>query len=68
MQDLTASVTINVLHITFSRNNAVSRSTANDWVNAVLENDLRSPRLALESLKMTEQYGRDSHRRILFLF
>ena len=65
MQDLTANVTINVLRITFSKNNTVSRSTANDWVNAILENDLRSTKLAEQALKMTVEYGRDSNRRIL---
>ena len=65
MQDLIANVTINVLRITFSKNNTVSRSTANDWVNGILENDLRSIKLAKQALKMTIEYGRDSNRRIL---
>ena len=65
MQDLIANITINVLRITFSKNNTVSRSTANDWVNWILENDLRSIKLAEQALKLTVEYGRDSNRRIL---
>ena len=49
----------------FEKNNAISRSAANDWIGAILENDLRSTKLAEQALKMTEPYGRDSHRRVL---
>ena len=49
----------------FEKNNAVSRSAANDWVAAILENDLRSTKLAEQALKMTESFGKDSHRRVL---
>ena len=49
----------------FEKNNAVSRSAANDWVSAILENNLRSTKLAEQTLRMTESFGKDSHRRVL---
>ena len=49
----------------FEKNNAVSRSAANDWVSGILENNLRSTKLAEQVLRMTETFGKDSHRRVL---
>ena len=49
----------------FEKNNAVSRAVANDWVSGIIENDLRSTKLADQVLKMTETFGKDSPRRIL---
>ena len=49
----------------FEKNNAVSRSVANDWISGILENNLRSTKLADQVLKMTETFGKDSPRRVL---
>ena len=65
MQDLMANVTLNVLKIMFKKNGTTARNTATDFVNGILENDLRSPKLATEALKISRDYGQDSQRRIL---
>ena len=49
----------------FEKNNAVSRAVANDWISGILENNLRSTKLADQVLKMTETFGKDSPRRVL---
>ena len=59
------NVTLNVLKIMFQKNSTTARNTAMDFVNGILDNDLRSPRLATESLKISKDYGRDSQRRVL---
>ena len=41
MQDLMSNVTLNVLRIMFQKNNTAARNTATDFVNGILDNDLR---------------------------
>ena len=59
------NVTLNVLKIMFQKNGTTARNTATDFVNGILDNDLRSPRLATEALKISKDFGRDSQRRVL---
>ena len=49
----------------FEKNNAVSRAVANDWISGILENNLRSTKLADKVLEMTKTFGKDSPRRVL---
>ena len=49
----------------FEKNNAVSRAVANDWITGILENNLRSTKLADKVLEMTKTFGKDSPRRVL---
>ena len=59
--------TCGVLKVAFARNDAEARAIGNDWSQAVLANNLRSPKLANEVLNMTKDHKRTSQQRILAL-
>ena len=65
--DLAGQITIGVMKVMFKRNDSAARKVTQDWIQATITSNLRSPKLANDVLRLTNNYADGSPRRVLGL-